>query len=169
MLNRQQLRPHVPSEGENQMDRFEAFTGSILELNRHLQKLKEIEMRPYGLRAGHVNCLYYLGKNPQGLTATELTEACREDKAAVSRSLAQLIEKGLVRGNFPEHKRAYRTKLYLTEAGQQLVRTFDQRIDAALTSGGIGLTQQQKENLYSTMDTIINNLSVYISEKEHAE
>lgn len=151
------------------MDRFEAFTGSILELNRYLQKLKEIEMRPYGLRAGHVMCLYYLGKNPQGLTATELTEACREDKAAVSRTLSQLIQKDLVCGDFPEHKRSYRTKLYLTESGRELVRSFDLRIDAALTNGSVGLTQLQKENLYTTMDIIIKNLSHYIAEKEQAE
>ncbi len=126
------------------MDRFEAFTGSILELNRYLQKLKEIEMRPYGLRAGHVMCLYYLGKNPQGLTATELTEVCREDKAAVSRSLSQLIQKDLVCGDFPEHKRA-------------------------LTSGSLGLTQLQKENLYAAMDIIIKNLAHYIAEKGQVE
>lgn len=148
------------------MDRFEVFAGSIMELNRYLQKIKDMEMKPLGLRANHVMCLYHLGKNPLGLTATELTEACREDKAAISRCLAQLIERGLVAGNFPEHKRSYRTKLFLTEEGRSLVQTIDRKIDAALTSGGNGLTQEQRENFYATMDLIINNLSRYISGKE---
>ena len=29
------------------MDRFETFTGSILELNRCVQKLKDLEMKPF--------------------------------------------------------------------------------------------------------------------------
>lgn len=148
------------------MDRFEAFTGSILELNRYLQKLKEIEMKPYGLKANHVMCLYYLGRNPDGLTATELTEVCKEDKAAISRSLAQLLEKGLVTGNFPEHKRSYRTKLFLTDAGREMVMTIDRRIDAALTSGSEGLTQEQREAFYAALEIIIRNLSRYIAERE---
>lgn len=149
------------------MDRFEVFTGSVLELNRYLQKLKEIEMKPFGLRAGHVMCLYQLGKNPDGLTATELSESCREDKAAVSRCIAQLTEKGYVRGDFQKGKRSYRTKLYLTESGRELVQSIDRRVDAALTSGGSGLTQQQRDSFYEAMNIIIQNLSRYIAGKEN--
>lgn len=144
------------------MDRFEAFSCSILELNRYLQRLKDLEMKPLGLRGSHAMCLYYLGKNPEGLTASELVEACREDKAAISRTIAQLVEKGYVTGDFPEHKRAYRTKLYLTEAGKDLVVTMDHRIEAALTNGSSGITPQQREAFYTAMEIIINNLSRYI-------
>ena len=70
------------------MDRFETFTGSILELNRYLQKLKDIEMKPFGLRANHVMCLYHLGKNPQGLTVTQMAEACKEVRASFEKRLA---------------------------------------------------------------------------------
>lgn len=148
------------------MDRFEAFTGSILELNRYLQKIKDLEMRPYGLRANHVMCLYYLGKNPSGLTVTELTDTCKEDKAAISRCTAQLIEKRLIYRDSDETKRAYRTKLYLTDQGKEMVQTIDRRIDAALTSGSSGLTQEQRDIFYQTMNMIIENLSNYIAEKE---
>lgn len=149
------------------MDRFEVFAGSILELNRYLQKIKEIEMRPFGLHANHVMCLYFLGKNPQGLTVTELTDACREDKAAVSRCITQLTEKGMVYRDATDLKRAYRTKLYLTEQGMQMVQQIDQRIDAALTGGSRGLTPQQRENFYATMDLILVNLSEYIKSREN--
>lgn len=148
------------------MDRFETFTGSILELNRYLQKLKDIEMKPFGLRANHVMCLYYLGKNPEGLTVTGLAEVCKEDKAAVSRCLSQLIEQGLVSGNFPENKRSYRTKLCLTQSGSELVRKIYERVDAAMIGGSSGLTQEQRENLYAAMEIIISNLSRYIAERE---
>ncbi len=148
------------------MNRFETFTGSILELNRYLQKLKDIEMKPFGLRANHVMCLYHLGKNPQGLTVTQMAEACKEDKAAVSRCMAQLVERGLVQGNFPENKRSYRTRLTLTASGQELVAKIYQKVDAAMIGGSSGLTEAQRENLYAAMEIIINNLSRYIAAQE---
>ena len=49
------------------------------------------------------------------LTATQLTELCKEDKAAISRTLSQLSSKGLVSCELPEHKRSYRTLYYLTD------------------------------------------------------
>ena len=73
--------------------RFETFSLSILELNRYLQKIKELEMKQFGLKASHTMCLYYLGQHPEGLTATQLTELCKEDKAAVSRCLSQLSDR----------------------------------------------------------------------------
>ena len=148
------------------MNRFETFTGSILELNRYLQKLKDIEMKPFGLRANHVMCLYHLGKNPQGLTVTQMAEACKEDKAAVSRCMAQLVERGLVQGTFPENKRSYRTRLTLTASGQELVAKIYQKVDAAMIGGSSGLTEAQRENLYAAMEIIINNLSRYIAAQE---
>ena len=148
------------------MNRFETFTGSILELNRYLQKLKDIEMKPFGLRANHVMCLYHLGKNPQGLTVTQMAEACKEDKAAVSRCMSQLVERGLVQGNFPENKRSYRTRLTLTASGQELVAKIYQKVDAAMIGGSSGLTEAQRENLYAAMEIIINNLSRYIAAQE---
>ena len=90
-------------------DRFERFVVSITELHRYLQKLKELEMGQMDLKAGYTMCLYYLGKHPEGLTATQLTELCKEDKAAISRTLSQLSSKGLVSCELPEHKRSYRT------------------------------------------------------------
>lgn len=48
--------------------RFETFSLSILELNRYLQKIKELEMKQFGLKASHTMCLYYLGQHPEGLT-----------------------------------------------------------------------------------------------------
>lgn len=148
------------------MDRFETFTGSILELNRYLQRLKDIEMKPFGLRANHVMCLYYLGKNPDGLTVTQLAETCKEDKAAVSRCLAQLVERELVCGNFPENKRSYRTKLFLTESGRELVQHIYHRVDAAMVGGSNGLTDEQRDNLYAAMEIIISNLARYIELRE---
>ena len=77
------------------IQRFERFFGSLMELNRAVQKIRETEMRRLGLRSSHALCLYYLGEHGEGLTQPMLCTLCREDKAAVSRSLSDLSERGL--------------------------------------------------------------------------
>ena len=53
-------------------DRFEKFTTYIMQFNRYIQKIKEIEMKEFNLHANHTMCIYFLSKNKDGLTSTEL-------------------------------------------------------------------------------------------------
>ena len=138
--------------------RFETFALSILELNRYIQRIKDIEMQKFGLRAGHTMCLYYLGRHGEGLTATELTAMCSEDKAAISRTLSQLLGKKLVTCDIPEGKRAYRTLYFLTDSGREIVKSIDSRIEEIFSGGSEGLTDEQREALYTSMNTILKNL-----------
>lgn len=147
-------------------NRFESFAGSVLELNRCLQKIKDIEMKKFGLRGAHTMCLYYLGRHEEGLTASRLTELCREDKAAVSRCLNQLIQKDLVYCSLPENKRSYRTLHYLTGQGKILVSKMNDRIEHALLNGGRGLSDKERKTFYDTMEHILDNLTQYLQGKE---
>ena len=132
-------------------DRFERFVVSITELHRYLQKLKELEMGQMDLKAGYTMCLYYLGKHPEGLTATQLTELCKEDKAAISRTLSQLSSKGLVSCELPEE-------------GNTVVKKISSRIYSALAHGGDGMTEEQRLNLYDSLERISHNLEQYLTE-----
>ena len=138
-------------------DRFERFVVSITELHRYLQKLKELEMGQLDLKAGYTMC-------PEGLTATQLTELCKEDKAAISRTLSQLSAKGLVSCELPENKRSYRTLYYLTEEGSTVVKKIGSRIYSALAHGGDGMTEEQRVNLYDSLERISHNLEQYLAE-----
>lgn len=150
-------------------NRFESFAGSVLELNRCLQKIKDMEMKQFGLRGTHTMCLYYLGQHDEGLTAVRLTELCREDKSAVSRCLSQLIKKGLVCCKLPENKRSYRTLHYLTNQGRSLVSKINERIEHALINGGRGLTDEERNVFYDTMEHILDNLTQYLQRKEELQ
>ena len=145
-------------------DRFERFVVSITELHRYLQKLKELEMGQLDLKAGYTMCLYYLGKHPEGLTAKQLTELCKEDKAAISRTLSQLSDKGLVFCELPENKRSYRTLYYLTAEGKDAVYKIGARIREALVHGGDGMTEDQRNNMYDSLEKISANLEQYLKE-----
>lgn len=149
-------------------ERFEAFTGGVIELNRYLQRIKDLEMRRFGLRFSHAMCLYYLGQNPGGLTATQLTALCHEDKAAISRCLAQLTQKQLVISDAPTDKRSYRTLHTLTEEGRSLTDKMNARVEAALFNGGSGLSQTDREIFYRVIDTILQNLEKYTAAMEQS-
>ena len=99
-----------------------------------------------------------------GLTATQLTELCKEDKAAISRTLSQLSAKGLVSCELPENKRSYRTLYYLTEEGSTVVKKIGSRIYSALAHGGDGMTEEQRVNLYDSLERISHNLEQYLAE-----
>ena len=148
-------------------NRFKTFAASVLQLNRLTQKIKEIEMKKFGLRANHTMCLYYLRENPEGLTSAELTELCHEDKAATSRSLAELTKKGLVESETPDDgKRSYRVRIRLTDKGREVAEKVNDRAENAAMHGGDGLTDDARNTFYSSMQTILKNLSEYIKKEK---
>ena len=94
-------------------DRFETFTARISSIYRCIQKIKSMEI---GLKGSHVMCLFHLGRQDDGhpgsagggLTAGELCALCGEDKAAISRSIAELEERGYLLRPDADGKKAYR-------------------------------------------------------------
>ena len=149
-------------------NRFEKFSIAVLELNRCLQRIKDLEMRKFGLRSAHTMCVFYLGQHPEGLTVTQLSEICREDKAAASRCLSQLAQRELVVSDAPRNLRAYRNPYRLTEKGRILAKQVDERVAEALRWGGKGLTEEQRENFYASAQIILDNLSRYQEDGEGA-
>ena len=74
--------------------RFEDFVNLINTAYKDIQKIKSYEVKELGLKSSHVMCMFYLGQSEYGLTSNELCDKCKEDKAAVSRNLKFLAEKG---------------------------------------------------------------------------
>jgi len=140
------------------MNRFETFIGLVSQIYKSIQKIKGIEMMEQGLRANHTMCLYNLSQHPEGLTAAELSVLCDEDKAAISRTLAELAERGYVSCEMPVGRKKYRTKLFLTEKGDGAARFIAEKAESILEKGGEGLTPEQRESLYASLALISANL-----------
>lgn len=138
--------------------RFEVFTATIAQIYRCIQKIKHMEMKELGLKGGHVTCLFYLGRHPEGLTASELCALCDEDKAAVSRTVADLEARGLVVCDQPAEGRRYRARLSLTEQGSAAASQVDGLIRQAVEQGGHGLTEGQRAAFYAALAKIAANL-----------
>ena len=138
--------------------RFEQFTMVISGINRYIQKLERNEMIKRGYKGAFAQYLAVLKRFEDGLTSTELCEVCDKDKAAVSRIIAEMEEKGLVSR---EHKniRTYRSKIVLTEKGRNTADYVAERAKAAISAVSDGVMEEnQREVFYSTLDVLYKNL-----------
>lgn len=136
---------------------FEHFTINILKLNKLVNRIKQYEMKEFGLRAIHVMCGYYLTEYPDGLTASELAKYTLEDKAAISRAVATMRENGLVVCDLKK----YNSNIVLTEKGRQFAQAVAQKAERAVIAGSADQTDAEREIFYETLETIVDNLTEY--------
>ena len=147
------------------IQRFDAFVSGITSCYKYIQRIKSMEMTEFGLKGTHVMCLYYLRRNPAGLTAAQLCGLCAEDKAAISRTVSELKNRGYIT---TLSQKAYRAMLTLTAAGHEVARKFDLLIEGWVSTGGNGLTDEERCDFYKTLSAITENLRSRIeSEPKH--
>ena len=147
---------HRPTDGE----RFEEFVGLISSLEKEVQRIRAVECERLGLRGADLMCLYYLGRSDSPLTAAELSRRAGVTRAAVSRSLAQLEEGGLVIvAPAGEQGRAYRAPVSLTDAGRKImvgvegaVSRVMSRVDSALED------DDARARLYASLASVLECL-----------
>ena len=82
--------------------RFDRFTAAISSIYQDIRRIKLAEMKRYDLQSGHTDCLHLLLHNPEGLTSGELAEHSGMDKAAISRYMSVLEERGFVKSEGAE-------------------------------------------------------------------
>lgn len=138
-------------------ERFESFVTTVTRAYKCIQKIKNIETEHLGLKGNHVMCMYFLGKNDCGLTAAELCKLCNEDKAAVSRTILDLTQKGLV-VPIQATKRKYRTMIKLSDDGFALNRKIMGAIEQAVKRGSADFTDDERQIFYKVFFSIVNNL-----------
>lgn len=143
------------------IDRFQAFVSGITICYKYVQKIKTMEMTEFGLKGTHVMCIFYIRHSEEGLTAAQLCQLCAEDKAAISRTLMTLQDKGYIEAG----EKKYRAKLKLTVKGKELADQIDELIEQWVSFGGDGLTEEERNSFYYALDLISSNLR----EKLHKE
>lgn len=136
---------------------FENFAASVIKLNKLVQRIKQYEMRDYGLKAIHVMCVYHLNEHPEGLTSSELVKLTYEDKGAISRALGTLQEKSYITYD----KNKYNTPVKLTPAGKELAKVISARSSKAVEAGSADMSEQQRVAFYTFLEEIADKLSDY--------
>lgn len=141
------------------IDRFELFTTTITQIYKNLQRIKMQEMSGFELRGTYTMCMFELNRNPEGLTITQLSQLCGEDKAAISRTVSELVKRGLVTSN---NDKKYRAPLILTKEGKETACKIDTLASTAVEAGSNGLTTEEIKIFYKALTTISNNLNNYL-------
>lgn len=136
--------------------RFINFTFSIMKLNKLVNRIKLVEMKEFGLKAIHVMCAYSIYVHGE-MTASELIRFTLEDKAAISRALKLLLEKGFVTYNSD----GYNSPVALTKEGTALAVAIEEKAERAVDAAGGTFTAEQRRNLYECLDTVCNRLEAY--------
>ena len=137
--------------------KYELFSSYISCLYHDIQKIERVEMGKYGLKGPHAQTLVTLARYEQGITAARLCEICEKDKAAISRSVAELEEAGLV--TRMEHNGVrYRSLLCLTDEGRKVAKDVNSRVELAVELAGKGLKDDKRQIFYQVLALISGNL-----------
>ena len=137
--------------------RYELLSGSISCMYHDIQKIERVEMARYGLKGPNAQCLLAIKKHPEGITAARLCEVCEKDKAAVSRTLAELEEVGMI---YRENRNGsrYRASLTLTPQGQAAAEAVVEKARLAVERAGVGFDAEERETFYRVLAIIAGNL-----------
>ena len=145
-------------------ERFQTFTVLVTDINRCIHKLKTKEMEEFNLKSSHVSCLYYLYKMGS-MTAKDLCDICKEDKANISRAIKALEIGGYVVCNSKTQKR-YQSMLVLTELGNETGSRIAEKIDRILDMVGEGVSDECRKVMYESLVAIRKNLQQLCDEND---
>lgn len=139
------------------ISRYELFSTAVSCLYRDIQKIERMEMARFGLKGPHAQCLLAMNRYPEGVTSARLCELCEKDKAAISRTVYELEQAGLLHRSERNGVR-YRALLTLTTQGREAAQAVNARAQQAVEQAGEGLNDAQREVFYSVLELIAGNL-----------
>lgn len=139
--------------------RYEQFYLVIAGIYRTINRIERVEMEKHGYKGSYVHYLNAIAKH-EGVTATQLEEICNIDKAAVSRSIGEMEEKGLIkREEGLEHiRKNYRAKIYLTERGKEMAQVVHEKASAAVRAVGSTMNESERKIVYDVLNRVFDEL-----------
>ena len=145
------------------VERYEQLSYFIYSIYRSIQRIAKEEMEKHNLRGAYAHYLVALCRHSEGVTSAKLCEICDKDKAAVSRIVSEMTEKGLVvRKSATETM--YRAKITLSQEGEKVAQFIVRRASAAIEAMGNELSEEQRKTLYFALDNIAQKLHILSKE-----
>ena len=142
--------------------RFEEFVNLISNIHKDIQKIKQDRMKQFGLSGNHVMCLFYLAQHQEGLTATQLCQLMSVNKAAVSRTMAELKDKDYIFYMNQEDNKKYRAVARLTVTGFAVTEQIDEIIYEVVNEIGKDLGEDERRIMYQSLETVSRNLDILV-------
>lgn len=162
------------------MNNICVFSSSVEELQKNIHYVKSQAMKVYGLGTSDLNCLIMLKKFPEGLTSTELSNACRVDKALISRTVKKLIEEEIIvyaqpripaptaseESSLKTNRRgAYRIRLILTPKGEQMAKELYNIANKAITAVMEEIDPDELEAFFTTLEKVSKKFNRYVEQQ----
>ena len=144
--------------GNTVTNRYEDFTDLIMTSYRAIQKIKAAGMKKIHLKAGDVNCLYYLSRYPTGLPNSRLADLSGVDKAAVSRTLNSLMKQGYITLSPEDADKKYGKRYILTAQGEAAANEVNQKVESVVDEIGQHIRLEESEVFYKTFHAISSAL-----------
>jgi len=129
------------------ISKYEMYSAFISGMYHDIQRIERTEMAKYNLKGTYAQFLVTLSRYPEGITAARLCEVCEKDKAAVSRTMVELEQAGLVRRQ-DKSGAHYRMPLVLTESGRAAAAQVKQH----------GRKDEERDMFYYVLGHISQNL-----------
>lgn len=143
------------------IERFEKFSFNIFSIYHYLHKIMSDEMKHYGLKGPYAIYLIAMSRNESGITSARLAEICGRNKADVSRAISDFERNGLIKRSGDT---AYNAKIVLTEFGKNIATALAKKAMNAVSLVGEDLTEDKREVLYSSLESIAEKMAL-LSEK----
>lgn len=150
------------------VERFEKFSSLIWATNKYVQKIETEEMIKMGLKGSLAQYLVVMNRYPEGITSTELCDVCCKDKGAISRAIAEMQKKGLVKEKGLYGTR-YRAKHTLTDEGKRTAEYVTQRAIKAVEMANIGLSVNDRNTFYRVLELYCSNLKSVFENSQQEE
>ncbi len=139
------------------MDRYNKFYSLISSINKCIQKIKNEEMAPLGLKGKQVQCIYHLFNEEEGISLLNLCRVCGEDKGAMSRTISEL-EKGDYLYVEEAKTQKYRNPIKLTNRGKEVGKFINDKINEMFSICSEGVKEEEREKFYEILSMVEVNL-----------
>ncbi len=150
------------------LERFELFSNNVSIMYRGIQQLKQEVMKGYGLKGNHYICMFYLNKNKEGLTVSQLSKLASIDKAAISRAVSELCGMGIIEYVDFEGGKKYNTLVTLTQKGSQVMKELDVTLCTLVDKISLNhVDEDARTVMYRSMRQIAQNILDCIDETKN--
>lgn len=138
--------------------RFLIFYQSFNRILKGIKKIEMTYMSEYGLRSVHMGCLLCIRQSEKGMTVTQLANACKTDKALISRVVKELIADDFITTKSSE--KTYNKKYILTEKSEILTSRLEAAISEYMARARVNISEENLITFYEVLGELENNISL---------
>ncbi len=136
----------------------------IISIHKNIQRCKAYAVEDKKLGMSHAICIYYISKLKDGIGRSALCSETGYDKAAISRSIADLEKMKLVKMKKTREGSTYKALLMLTGKGAECRASIDRIFTSTAEESIRGFSENELKALIRGLIRLNNAFNSYIEE-----